>query len=93
MFDETQQVDLLDLNIDSILSFFIGVLSTKALQYLGLPVNKGEESEKDLEKARIAIDTTIILVEKLEPLSNEEEKKQLRLVISNLQFSFLRESK
>lgn len=92
MVNETQQVDLLDLNIDSILSFFIGVLSTKALQYLGLPVNKSEESEKDLEKARLAIDTTIILVEKLEPLTNEEEKKQLRQVISNLQFSFLRES-
>jgi hypothetical protein len=93
MFDESQQVDLLDLSIDSIISFFIGVLSTKSFQYLGLQLKNGQKSEKDLEKARFGIDIVTILVEKLEPFLDEEEKKHLRQVLSNLHFTFLHESK
>ena len=92
MSDEFKQVELLDLEIESILNFFIGVLSTKALLYLGIPVKQSEKLEKDLEKARLAIDTTSIMVEKLEPFINEEELKQLKQVVSNLQFTFVRES-
>ena len=87
-----EQIELLDLDIDSLLSFFIGITSTKALQYLGIPLKEGEEPEKDLDKARLSIDTTILLMEKLEPYMEEEEKVQLKQVISNLQFTFLRES-
>ena len=92
MSDEFQQVELLDLEIESILSFFIGVLSTKSLQYLGVPVKEGDEPEKDLQKARLAIDTTSLMVEKLEPLIEKEEYSQLKQVVSNLQFAYLRES-
>ncbi len=92
MSDEAQQVELLDLDIDSLLSFFIGLTSTKALQYMGIPLKQGEEPVKDLEKARLAIDTTMLLVEKLEPHVEAEERAQLRQVLSNLQFAFLRES-
>ena len=92
MSDEFQQVELLDLEIESILSFFIGVLSTKSLQYLGVPVKQGEEPEKDLQKARLAIDTTSFIVEKIEPYIDQEELDQLKQVVSNLQFAYLRES-
>ena len=92
MSDEFQQVELLDLEIESILSFFIGVLSTKSLQYLGVPVKEGDEPEKDLQKACLAIDTTSLMVEKLEPLIEKEEYSQLKQVVSNLQFAYLRES-
>ena len=93
MSDEFQQVELLNLEIESILSFFIGVLSTKSLQYLGVPVKQGEEPEKDLEKARLAIDTTSVMVDKLEPYIEQEEHSQLKQVVSNLQFAYMRESK
>ena len=93
MSDTFEKVELLDLEIESILSFFIGVVSTKSLQYLGVPVKQGEEPEKDLEKARLAIDTTGILVDKLEPYIDQEEHSQLKQVVSNLQFTYLRESK
>ena len=92
MSDEFQQVELLDLEIESILSFFIGVLSTKSLQYLGVPVKQGEEPERDLQKARLAIDTTSFIVEKIEPYIDQEELDQLKQVVSNLQFAYLRES-
>ena len=92
MSDTFEQVELLDLEIESILSFFIGVISTKSLQYLGVPVKQGEEPEKHLEKARLAIDTTSVLVDKLEPFIDQEEHSQLMQVVSNLQFTYLRES-
>jgi len=93
MSDDFQQVELLDLEIESILSFFISILSTKSLQYLGVQVKEGEEPEKDLQKARLAIDTTSMIIEKLEPFIEQEEHTQLKQVVSNLQFAYLRESK
>lgn len=92
MSDDAQHVELLELDIESLLSFFIGLTSTKALQYLGVTLKEGEESKKDIEKARFAIDTTMVLVEKLEPRVEAKEKTQLRQILSNLQFTYLRES-
>jgi hypothetical protein len=84
----SQQIDLLDLEINLILSYFIGIISTKSLQYLGIEVRARKDIVKDLEKARLSIDTLIFMVDKLEPFINEEEKKQLRQLVSNLQFTF-----
>jgi hypothetical protein len=92
MSDESQQVELLDLDIESILSFVIGLTSTKAVQYLGVPVIEAKKAEKDLKRAQLSIDTTSFLVDKLEPYVDEEEIMQLRQVVSNLQFAYLRES-
>lgn len=92
MSDEPEQLDLLSQDIESILSFFIGLTSTKALQYLGISVDEGIEHEKDLDRARISIDVVGVLVEKLMPFTNDEEKAQLKQIVSNLQFAFLRES-
>ena len=92
MPDEFKQLDLLDLEIESLLSFFINLTSTKALQYLGMQIREDDEVKKDLEKARLSIDTTAFLVEKLEKFVDEEEKKQLNQVVSNLQFAYIRES-
>jgi len=92
MTENPNHIDLLDLEIESILNFFIGLTSTKAYQYLGVPTKQGNKHVKDLEKARLAIDTTIFLVDKLEPYLKEEQNKQLKQIISNLQFTYLRES-
>ena len=92
MTEEPNHIELLDLEIESILNFIIGLTSTKAYQYLGIPIKQGNKPVKDLVKARLAIDTTIFLVEKLEPYLDEEQNKQLKQIISNLQFTYLRES-
>ena len=47
---------------------------------------------KDLEKARLAIDCTKFLVEKLVPFVSEDESKQLNAVVSNLQFAYVKET-
>ena len=82
-----QQIELLDLEIEDLLSFIIGLTSTKAVQYLGAPIKPDQKPEKDLKRARVAIDTTNLLVEKLEPFINENEKKRLKQMRTNLQRS------
>ena len=92
MEKESQQIELLDLEIEDLLSFIIGLTSTKAIQYLGVPIKPDQKPEKDLQRARVAIDTTNLLVEKLELYINDDEKKKLKHMISNLQLSYVRES-
>ena len=87
-----QPVELLLLDIEEILQFFISVTSTKSALYLGAKLAENQEPTKDLEKARIAIDTTRMLVEKLQPFISEAESKQLNEVVSNLQFAYIKEA-
>ena len=87
-----QQVELLQLEIEEILQFFISVTSTKSVLYLGAKLTADQEPTKDLEKARIAIDTTKMLVEKLQPLISKEESKKLNDVVSNLQLAYVKEA-
>jgi hypothetical protein len=90
--DKAPPVELLSLEMDQIMEFFLSITSTKAAQYLGVPMVKELEGAKDLEKARLAIDCTKFLVEKLQPFVTDEESKQLNAVVSNLQFAYVRES-
>ena len=90
--DQAQPVELLDLEMDQIIQFFLSIASTKAAQYLGVPVADGIEGKKDLEKARQAIDCTRVLVEQLQPRVTDEESKQLNAIVSNLHFAYVRES-
>ncbi len=87
-----QQVALLQLEIEEILQFFISVTSTKSVLYLGAKLTADQEPIKDLEKARIAIDTTKMLVDTLQPLISKEELKQLNEVVSNLQLAYVKEA-
>ena len=87
-----QPVELLQLDIEEILQFFISVTSTKSILYLGAKLTEDQELIKDLEKARVAIDTTKMLVENLQPFVSEEELKQLDEVVSNLQFAYVKEA-
>ena len=87
-----QPVELLQLDIEEILQFFISVTSTKSVLYLGAKLAEDQEPTKDLEKARVAIDITKMLVEKLQPFVSEEELKQLDEVVSNLQFAYVKEA-
>ena len=92
MSDESQPIELLDMEIQAMLSFFLGLTSTKTLEYLGVPLKEGKETEKNLEKARLSIDVTSFIVDKLEPFVSAEEQKQLKQLVSELQFAYLRES-
>ena len=90
--DQAPPVEILSLEMDQLMEFFLSITSTKAAQYLGVTMAEGLEGAKDLEKARLAIDCTKFLVEKLQPFVTDEESKQLNAIISNLQFAYVRES-
>ena len=85
-------VELQSLEMDQLMEFFLSITSTKAAQYLGVTMAEGLDGSKDLEKARLAIDCTEFLVEKLQPYVTEEESKQLNFVVSNLQLAYVKES-
>lgn len=88
-----EQVALLQLDIEEILQFFISVTSSKSVLYMGARLTADQEPNVDLSKARIAIDTTKMLVETLQPLISEDEAKQLNEVVSNLQLAYVNEVK
>lgn len=87
--EEVQSYDLKDLEVDQLLRFFIGALAGKALEHLGTPVKEGAEPVKDMRKAKVAIDSVSALIDQLTVLAPEDEVKQLKGLLSDLQLSFV----
>jgi hypothetical protein len=85
-----QGLDLSSLDIEDLIGIFVGVLSGKALEHMGLPVKEGEEPEKDLKRASVAINTMSCLVDQLEPLVDEDVAKRYRSLVSDLQLNYVR---
>ena len=89
---EEQSLDLTSLSVEDLLALFIGLLSSKALEHMGLPFKDGEEPEKDLKRASVAINSMSSLVDQLEPLVSDETVKQYRSLVSDLQLNYVRVS-
>jgi hypothetical protein len=87
--DDAQSFDIGYLEVDQLLRFFIGALAGKALEYLGGKADTRPESGKDLRKAKVSIDSVSALIEQLAVLASEDEMKQLRELLSDLQISFV----
>jgi len=85
-------LDLSSLEIEDLLGVFIGLLSGKALEYMEVPVKEGEEPEKDLRRASVAINSVSSLVDQLEPMISDEVAKRYRSLVSDLQLSYVRVS-
>ena len=91
--DTPQPLDLTALDLDQLLGLFIGILSAKAWQNMGLRLTPGkEETQKDLVKAAAAIDTITVMVDKLAPRLPEEELTGLRAMLADLQINYARQS-
>jgi len=80
---------LRDLEVEPLLRFFIGVLAGKSLEYLGAHSNEGVEPAKDMLRAKVAIDSVSALIDQLAALAPEDEVKQLRGLLGDLQLSFV----
>ena len=85
-------MDLSSLDVEGLLGVFIGLLSGKALEHMGVSIKEGEEPEKDLRRASVAINSMSCLVDQLEPLVAEEVVKQYRSLVGDLQLSYVRVS-
>jgi hypothetical protein len=83
-----EKVELSELEVEELLRLFIGALAGKALQHLGIHAGQGKPV-KDLAKARLAIDSVGALIDKLAPVASEDEVKQLRALLSDLQLGYV----
>jgi hypothetical protein len=86
---EPKAVNLGDLEVEGLLSVFIGLLSEKALGYLGLP--EKEETVKDMKRASVAINSILSLIDQIGPLIPEEAVDQYRSLLSELQIEYVRQ--
>jgi hypothetical protein len=86
--------DISSLDTYLLLRFFISVLSEKAWQDMGLRAKSGTDKiEKNLLKAKTAIDSIEFLINTLEPQLQEDEKKSFRDRLADLKINFVRQTK
>jgi len=74
--------------------WFISMLSGKAWEYLGLIMNPDtKEINKDLKKAKIAIDTVAFLYDQIKDVLNTEDFKRIENLLANLRMNYVEKLK
>jgi len=90
--DENEDNSLPD--IYSVLILFLGEMRNHALLRMGLVPNPMTgQSERDMEQARVAINTAGFLAEQLEPVMPPEERLPLKAMLSDLQMHFVEQAR
>jgi hypothetical protein len=91
---EPSPVDISSLDIYKLVELFIMLLSEKAWRYIGLRADPATNKiNKDLTKARVAIDCIISLVDKIESNLDNAEVESLRRLITDLQLNYAEQIK
>ncbi len=87
----SEMVDITSLDTYSLLGLFVGLLSEKAWQTMGLRTKPGTDKiEADFDQARVAIDTTAFLAEKVQPHLPDTEKRRLESIVTDLKINYVR---
>jgi len=74
--------------------WFISMLSGKAWEYLGLIMNpETKEINKDLKKAKIAIDTVVFLYDQIKDDLNPEDFRRIENLLANLRMNYVEKLK
>lgn len=90
--DEPESLDISFLDLYQLLELFVTLLSEQAWRNLGLRVDpRTNEIKKDFQKAHLAIDSIMSIVDKLEPNVTGDVKNRLRSIISDLQINYIRQ--
>ena len=85
--------DLRPLDIYMVLQASIGQFSSVAWQMLGLhPDPFTGKMQKDIDQARIAIDVTAVLVEKIRPHVQGQEARDYQTLLTDLRLNFVKQS-
>jgi len=91
--EEAKIQDITSLDTYSLMGLFIGLLSAKAWETMGLRVKPGTDKiERDFDQARTAIDTIDFLVQKLKSHIPELERGGLESLVGDLKLNFVRVS-
>ena len=81
-------------NVFETLQFVTGLLAEQAWQFMGLHLPVGrKEPITDMAQAKVAIDTVIFISDKLHPHLDDEGRKTIRGIISDLQLNFVQRNK
>ena len=89
--EKPSQLDLTALEIEQIIGLFMGILTAKAWQYMGLQLTPGKsETVKDMAKASTTIDCISYLADKIVPLMPESEASSLGAMITDLKINYAR---
>jgi hypothetical protein len=87
-----EPLDVTSLDVYQLLGLFIGVLSEQAWQYIGRRVRPASQKvEKDMPRAKVAIDCISYMIERLEPQASDAENNKLRALLADLQINFVRQ--
>ena len=80
-------------DVYSMLQFCFGVFAEQAWVHMGIRLGPGKkELTKDLVQAKIAIDMVTVIADKLHASLEEENRRIIRSVVSDLQINFVRQS-
>ena len=89
---EARPVDISFLDLYQLLELFVILLSEQAWRHIGLRVDpRTNETKKDFERASVAIDCIISIVDKLEPHIAGDAANRLRSLITDLQINYARQ--
>jgi hypothetical protein len=89
---EAAPVNISVLDLYQLLELFVMLLNEQAWRYMGLRVDpRTNEIKEDFERAHIAIECIISLVDKLEPKLIGDAKNRLRSQITDLQINYARQ--
>jgi hypothetical protein len=85
-------LDLTAVELNDLLGLFIGILSEKAWQYMGIRLAPGKsEVDKNMVKAKAAIDCVAFLTEKIAPSLSPDEDRRLRSMVTDLQLNYVKQ--
>ena len=81
-------------DVYAFLALFLGELRNLAWLRMGLVANPGTgRIERDMDQAKVAIDTVAFLAQQLEPTVAPQERLPLRALVSDLQINFVEQTK
>lgn len=81
-------------DLPTLFIWFISMLSGKAWEYLGLIMNpETKKINKDLKKAKIAIDTIAFLFDQIKDVLNKENFNRIENLLANLRMNYVEKLK
>lgn len=81
-----------EVDVYSMLSYFIGMLGAQVWQWLGLMKSPSGELSKDLTQAKIAIDSIAALSDQLKDRLSPKEQQELQDMLANMRINFVQQS-
>jgi len=92
--EEKQEESLKEPDLPTLFVWFISMLSGKAWEYLGLIMNpETKKLNKDLKKAKVAIDTVAFLHDQIKDDLNKEDYKRIENLLANLRMNYVEKLK